>query len=179
VIPKSNLNDFKHSFTDEIEHPCEFFNLESLLQLLGSKKDEIVKGLDPTKKNKESQIRSRIYTMKGEKTVQMEKGLEKQKIMGLCQCYTIGIGDEIPNNTIKFIEDLYNTSFSAISLSKIDVRLVSKVQLGKIKGIGPKSADTIIDYRKENKCTLLNIQRLLVFDDEQMEPLKEKLIFVE
>lgn len=40
--------------------------------------------------------------------------------------------------------------FSGLSMAAVDLNTASKEQLTSVKGIGPKKADAIIEYRKKN-----------------------------
>jgi len=82
----------------------------------------------------------------------------------------------------KELTNYYGMAFAprlTISLSKIEISLVSKIELQQIKHIGPISAQKIIDFReiKTNKCTFSNIQSILGLNDNEMKSLEDHLIF--
>ena len=80
----------------------------------------------------------------------------------------------------KELTNYYGMAFSprlTISISKIDINFVSETQLMEIHGIGKKTAEKILFFRKNGKCTVSNIQKITGFNEREMKTLKDSLIF--
>jgi DNA uptake protein ComE-like DNA-binding protein len=83
----------------------------------------------------------------------------------------------------KELTKYYGMAFAprlAINIEKIDISLATETQLCEVKGLGKKSVQKIIAFRKKNKskCTISNIQACIGFNDSEMKTLQDYLIFV-
>jgi hypothetical protein len=88
------------------------------------------------------------------------------------------------NNSIiiseKEMNNYYGAAFSprlTLNSEKLKIINASKTELIEIHGIGDSIADKIIEFRKNEKCTISNIQNHFSYNDKEMSQFEEYLIF--